>query len=265
MKILLHACCGPCSLEPVRLLAEAGHELTLAYMNSNIHPRAEYDHRLATLRAWADTQNIAVVEGVYDDAAWHDQAGVMQLAGGPRSERCRRCYHMRLEEAAAYAAGHGFEGLATTLSVSPYQFTQIIEEELDDVCAPWGLIPVFEDFRPYYQQATQRSRDLGMYRQNYCGCVYSDAEAAAERVERAARRAQQKAVREAEVAPRRAAEEAARAQRARERAEYDRKQHAKKEARDAARARLRAECATEAADAMPNPSETGAGTPAESE
>lgn len=237
MKILLHACCGPCSLEPVRLLQEAGHDLVLAYMNSNIAPRAEYDRRGDTLRAWAASANIPVAEGVWDNEAWLDRVGVMQLAGGPRSERCRRCYHMRLEEAAAYAASHGFEGLTTTLSVSPYQFTDIIEAELRAVCADYRLEPVFEDFRPYYQQATRRSRDLGMYRQNYCGCLFSAAEAQAERDERKAKRDAEKAAHDAAMAPVLAEQEAERKRRAAERAEYDRKQHEKRAIKD----RLRAE------------------------
>lgn len=241
MKTLLHACCGPCSLEPVRLLQEAGHELVLAYMNSNIHPRTEYDRRLDTLRAWADSAGVIIVEGVYDDEAWHAQAGVMQLAGGSRSERCRRCYHMRLQEAAAYAVEHGFDGLSTTLSVSPYQFTDIIEEELDAVCDDYDLMPVFQDFRPYYQRATWRSRELSMYRQNYCGCVYSAIEAQAERDERKVQRDAEKAKRDIEMAPARQQQEAERRRKAAERAEYDRKQRAKRAARDSARAAQRQE------------------------
>ena len=75
MKLLLHACCGPCSLEPVRLLRAAGHDLTIAYMNSNIAPADEYARRLATLRAWAADVSAPVVEGAYDPAAWEACAG----------------------------------------------------------------------------------------------------------------------------------------------------------------------------------------------
>ncbi len=240
MKILLHACCGPCSLEPVRLLQEEGHDLVLAYMNPNIHPRAEYDHRLATLRAWAAGQDLAVVEGVYDTKDWMATAGALQKQGFAREDRCRACYRLRLDEAARYAADHGFEGLATTLTVSPYQFTDIIREELEAACAPYGLQPVFEDFRPYYDEATRRSREAGMYRQNYCGCVYSDAEAADERAERKAARQAAKALRNAERAPQRAAEEAQRLAKAAEQEAHARKQQAKRKARDAARAAAKA-------------------------
>ena len=66
MRLLLHACCGPCSLEPTRLLRAAGHDLTILYANSNIAPAEEYAHRLATLRAWAEDERLPVVEGAYD-------------------------------------------------------------------------------------------------------------------------------------------------------------------------------------------------------
>ena len=122
MKILLHACCGPCSLEPVRLLRAAGHDPTIAYMNSNIAPADEYAHRLSTLRAWAAGEQLNVLEGAYDPAAWEACAGrVGEAANDParRKARCRACYRLRFEEAAALAAEQGFDALGTTLSVSP--------------------------------------------------------------------------------------------------------------------------------------------------
>ena len=194
MKLLLHACCGPCALEPVRLLQEAGHDLTIAYMNPNIHPAQEYARRRDTLLAWAGAEGIPVVEGVYDAALWEEAvAPVIADPAYERKERCRACYRLRFEEAACYGAEHGFEGIGTTLSVSPYQFTDVIAEELGRAGAEHGLTALFEDYRPYYPEATRRSRALGMYRQNYCGCRLSEAEAAAEREERKRARAAQKA------------------------------------------------------------------------
>lgn len=249
MKLLLHACCGPCSLEPVRLLQAAGHDITIAYMNSNIAPADEYQHRLSTLLEWARSQGIPVIEGPYEPdrwqeavrAAWHpdparltaDSAGdasgdaeatfntgidpefstgidpefdtgidpEFDPARDPkfahlysdRDNRCRACYRLRLEELARHAHEHGFDAIGTTLSVSPYQYTSIIKEELERAAAHYdGLVALFEDFRPYYPNATKRSRDLGMYRQNYCGCAYSDKEAAAERAARKAARKKKK-------------------------------------------------------------------------
>ena len=241
MKLLLHACCGPCSLEPVRLLQAAGHDITIAYMNSNIAPADEYQHRLSTLLEWARSQGIPVIEGPYEPdrwqeavrASWHpDPARLVADSAGDasrdadaafntgidpefdtgidpefdpardpkfahlysdRDNRCRACYRLRLEELARYAHEHDFDAIGTTLSVSPYQYTSIIKEELERAAAHYdGLTALFEDFRPYYPNATKRSRDLGMYRQNYCGCAYSDKEAAAERAARKAARKKKK-------------------------------------------------------------------------
>ena len=179
-------------MEPVRLLRAAGHDLTIAYMNSNIAPADEYAHRLSTLRAWAAGEQLDVLEGAYDPAAWETCAGRVGAAEGDparRKARCRACYRLRFEEAAALAAEQGFDALGTTLSVSPYQYTDVIREELERAASAAGVQPLFEDYRPFYDEATHRSREMGMYRQNYCGCRFSDDEAAAERSERKAQRA----------------------------------------------------------------------------
>ncbi len=241
MKILLHACCGPCSLEPVRLLREAGHELAVYYANANIHPEAEYARRLDTLRAWARDEGIPVIEGTYDVAAWEAAAGRFGASMDTREERCRACYRLRLEETARYAAAHGYDAVSTTLTVSPYQYTLVIEEEVRRAAEAAGIAAVFEDFRPQYDEATRRSRALGMYRQNYCGCRYSAAEAARERAERKAARAARKAAEQAAHADERAAEEAARAKRKAERAAYDEAQARKHAVLKALRAQRKAE------------------------
>ena len=227
MRLLLHACCGPCSLEPTRLLRAAGHDLTILYANSNIAPAEEYAHRLATLRAWAEDERLPVVEGAYDPERWEAGPGrIGETQGDPvrREARCRACYRLRLEEAATYASQAGFDGVGTTLSVSPYQYTDVIRDELERAAAQAGVAAVFEDFRPFYDQATRRSRALGMYRQNYCGCRFSDAEAAAERAERKAARAANAAARAKE----RTASEAAQAARRAERQAYAEKQAKKR-------------------------------------
>ncbi len=141
-----------------------------------------------------------------------------------RRERCRACYRMRLEQSARYAAENGFDALGTTLSVSPYQYTDIIAEELERACDNVDIRAFFEDYRPYYDEATRRSREAGMYRQNYCGCHYSLEEAEAERNEQKRIRAAIKREKRLAHAEERAAEEASRAIRRAERAAYDAKQ-----------------------------------------
>ena len=112
--------------------------------------------------------------------------------------------------------------------MSPYQYTDVIREELERAASAAGVQPLFEDYRPFYDEATHRSREMGMYRQNYCGCRFSDDEAAAERSERKAQRAAQREAERAAHAEERAAAEAARAAKKAERAAYDARQARKR-------------------------------------
>ena len=192
--LLLHACCGPCSLEPVRLLREEGFEPTILWTNPNIQPLAEHALRLDTLLAWAsDVAHVDVIVAGDDRAAWERACAP---AGFDRERRCRACYALRLEEACRVARERGFEHVSTTLAVSPYQLFDACGEILRAAAARHGLTPVWRDFRPFYPEATRESRELGMYRQNYCGCRFSAAEAAIERHEaRDARKAVRAAAR----------------------------------------------------------------------
>ena len=222
---------------PTRILLEEGHDIDVFYANSNIAPRAEYERRLVELEKYGAAQGFAVIEGDYDPAAWEAKVApigeaikdfspalgskhvgeedaplpesVAELLDDERRrERCRACYRMRLEEAAAVAVEGGYDGLATTLAVSPYQFTDVIREELERACEAAGLAAHFEDYRPYYNEATRISRELGMYRQNYCGCRFSVAEGEATRAyikqKRKAAKEARRAEREAEDAQRKA-------------------------------------------------------------
>lgn len=258
-RLLLHACCGPCSLEPVRLLRQRGIEPHIFYANSNIHPADEYSHRLDTICAWAESEGVAITEGAYAPEIWEETAGkvgeaLMDAAKEAdsklcehadematenqastrnleaenleemRKARCRACYRMRFEESAKFAAENGFDALGSTLSVSPYQYTDIICEELERACSQAGIGCFFEDYSPYYREATRRSRGAGMYRQNFCGCRFSKEEARIEREQRAKEREARKAAR----AKAREPEEKRLRERRKERAEYDAKQARKR-------------------------------------
>ena len=177
--LLLHACCAPCSLEPVRLLVDEGFEPTICWTNPNIQPAEEHERRLFELRRWCASEGIALIEAEEDTALW--ERAVAPVGALDRERRCRACYGLRLAEACRVAEREGFDHVATTLAVSPYQLFDICNEVLERLCAARGLTPVIRDFRPWYPKATERSRDLGMYRQKYCGCRFSAAEAALDR------------------------------------------------------------------------------------
>lgn len=181
IPLLLHACCGPCSLEPLRLLREEGFEPTICWTNPNIQPVAEHDLRLETLQAWArDVAHVKVIVAGDDREKW--ERGVAPH-GFDREARCRACYALRLAESCRVAKEQGFMHISTTLAVSPYQLFDTCGDVLFALAKAHGLTPIWRDFRPYYPAATTRSRELGMYRQNYCGCRFSAAEAAIERHE----------------------------------------------------------------------------------
>ena len=179
VPILLHACCGPCSIEPVKLLRDEGFEPVVCWSNPNIQPVAEHDHRLRTLESWArDVAHAEVVVAGDDRDAWER---LVAPHGFDREARCRACYALRLSEACRVARERGIDHVSTTLAVSPYQLFDACGRALDGLCRANGLVPVWRDFRPLYPEATRVSRELGMYRQNYCGCRFSAAEAAVER------------------------------------------------------------------------------------
>lgn len=179
IPLLLHACCGPCSLEPLRLLREEGFEPTICWTNPNIQPLSEHDLRLRTLLDWAhNVERVDVIVAGDDRDAWEQSVAP---AGFDRERRCRACYTLRLAESCCVARREGFSYISTTLAVSPYQLFDACTEILVALAKKNDLTPLIRDFRPNYPDATRRSRELGMYRQNYCGCRFSAAEATMER------------------------------------------------------------------------------------
>ncbi len=187
MKIVLHACCGPCSTVPLSDYLEEGHEVCIYFANSNIHPESEYLRRRDTIARFAEEIGVEFVEGPYSINRWMDAIGECRGYG---VERCSRCYRLRFEETAEFAEGRGADAMATSLTISPYQFADAINVELIKAAEGHGLAALTADYRQRYSESVQRSRDAGMYRQNYCGCMYSLVEAQEQRNEaRAARKA----------------------------------------------------------------------------
>jgi len=185
MKLVLHACCGPCLLEPYDALS-ADNDVLVVYANPNIHPREEYERRRDTLVAYARDRGIPVDEAPYDPDAW--DAAVAGLEDDPH-ERCRACFRLRLGMAAERAARLGYDAVATTLTVSPFQDPEAIREAGEAACAEAGVAFLVTDFRDRYPEATRRSRALDMYRQDFCGCRYSEADAMERRERRRTERA----------------------------------------------------------------------------
>ena len=134
--LLLHACCAPCSLEPVRLLREEGFEPTICWTNPNIQPLDEWQRRLDELRRWCTEGDIELIEAGEDRDRW--ERAVAPLAAD-RPRRCRACYGLRLAEACRVAEDRGFEFIGTTLAVSPYQLFETCNDVLERLAAARGL------------------------------------------------------------------------------------------------------------------------------
>jgi predicted adenine nucleotide alpha hydrolase (AANH) superfamily ATPase len=182
MKVLLHICCSNCAIYPFKLLKEEGHEFTGFWFNPNIHPLEEYSSRLDSLKTLATKENIAVIYNeAYTPEDYFSLFG-MKSDGSSVSEdidiptfpeRCRACYRLRLEQTAEYAKEHGFEAFSTTLLISPYQDFEGIVDTGNILAEKYGLHFHLKDYRPYFRDAMTRSKELGLYRQNYCGCIFS--------------------------------------------------------------------------------------------
>ena len=185
-RLALHACCGPCLLEPYDAFIAEGARVTVVFFNPNIHPAEEYERRRDTLLDQTRRSGADAVELPYDPALWLEEVGPHARSS---EERCRACYRLRLRRVAQWAAQNGFDAVATTLTVSPYQNPDAIGEEGTSAASDAGVEYVHRDFRGRYAEATRRSRELQMYRQNYCGCVISDVEAREQRARRKAQKA----------------------------------------------------------------------------
>lgn len=169
MKILLHICCGPCATYPVKALREAGHEIEGFFYNPNIHPYKEFSHRLETLKEYAGKVNLTVH---IDDR--YSLEEFLQKALVNLSERCGMCYETRLREAARYAKQHGFDAFSATLLVSPYQKHELIRQVAEKIAKEEGISFYYSDFRPGFREGVEISKELELYRQPYCGCIFSE-------------------------------------------------------------------------------------------
>lgn len=167
MKLLLHACCGPCLLVPYDVFSRE-YEVEVFFFNPNIYPVEEYSRRRDALFEYANARDIAVHEEAYDPQIWLASAGAAAREG-----RCDECYQLRMMATARFAQARGFDAIASTLTVSPCQQQDLIWLAGRRAGEQSGLIYMDADLRQSFSDATGRSRELRMYRQNYCGCLPS--------------------------------------------------------------------------------------------
>ena len=166
---LLHTCCAPCSIECIDCLEEEGLHPLAFFSNSNIHPLTEFQRRLETLRSYSGERGFPLV---VDERYQLDRF----LAGVARdsANRCRYCYDMRLRSAARKAKELSLGRFTTTLLISPYQDRETLCRVGRAVGREYGLEFLEMDPRSRFRAGQQRAVEMGMYRQKYCGCIYSE-------------------------------------------------------------------------------------------
>ena len=201
-RLLLHACCGPCSSAVLERLADH-FKITIFYYNPNIHPAAEYERRLEELALFlnrrknkqqADTA-VDLVRADYNIGDFFTAVNIEEFPERAqefeRGERCFACYNLRMKKAALYALENGFDYFTTTLSISPHKDSEKINEigaalerELSEAGLasnaplrqnPAALRYLYADFKKQngYKRSLEISAEYGLYRQDYCGCIYS--------------------------------------------------------------------------------------------
>jgi epoxyqueuosine reductase len=171
VKLLLHTCCGPCSIFPVRALRAEGVEPTGFFYPHNIHPYTECLRRRETLAGYAETIDLPLL---YADG--YDLEGFVRRSAFHETERCLICYRERLGATAALARAQGFAAFSSTLLYSRYQNHRALREIGEAAGSTAGVAFHYRDFRTGWQEGVDESRRLGMYRQKYCGCIYSEKE-----------------------------------------------------------------------------------------
>jgi len=171
MKILLHICCGPCAIFPLGELRAAGLEVQGYFFNPNIHPYQEWQRRLAALEDYAGAVGLPLIV----DKEYNIQEFLRQVAFR-EAERCRVCYHLRLTAAARAARETGCDAFTTTLLYSKYQQHDRLREMSEQAGREAGVAFHYEDFRVGWRHGVDESKRRGMYRQPYCGCLYSERE-----------------------------------------------------------------------------------------
>jgi predicted adenine nucleotide alpha hydrolase (AANH) superfamily ATPase len=171
MKILLHICCAPCGIMPVKHLRELGWSVMGFFYRHNIHPFTECLKREQTLTDYSDAIDLQVIH-----QKDYDLEGFLRSVVYRESDRCRYCYHDRLKSTALMARRGKFDAFSTTLLYSKFQRHDVIRAMGESVGKEAGVPFFYHDFREYWKAGIEESKRLELYRQSYCGCVYSEKE-----------------------------------------------------------------------------------------
>ena len=172
MNVLLHTCCAPCLMAPYEQLEDS--KLTIFYYNPNIHPYEEFNKRFFWVEQFAEEAQLDLITYHYNPDQY------LEKAAFDSPNRCEICYRLRVMETARVAKLKNFEAFTTTLLASTYQEHQLIVDLCTEASEKFKVPFYYEDFRPHYKKAYRTAKELGIYTQKYCGCIFSLEEREAE-------------------------------------------------------------------------------------
>jgi len=167
-RLLIHSCCAHCAAYTVNYWREQGCEVSAFWYNPNIHPYTEHQHRLEAMQSLAKTMSLPII--VAED---YDIIDYFRGVVGHESERCQYCFKLRLSKTAGTAKEMGFDAFTTTLLISPQQKHELIKEVGEELARETGVEFLYTDLRKRYSDSRHITKPLDLYRQQYCGCVYS--------------------------------------------------------------------------------------------
>jgi predicted adenine nucleotide alpha hydrolase (AANH) superfamily ATPase len=176
-SLLLHSCCAPCSSYCIEYLSQF-FNVTVFYYNPNIYPDEEYYHRVKEqqrfISQFPTKHPVKFIEGDYDKDSFYAIAKGLEKEP-EKGRRCQKCYDLRLRKTATVAKDIGFDYFTTTLTISPMKDSQVLNEIGINIGKELGVNWLPSDFKKKegYKRSTEISREYDMYRQDYCGCVYS--------------------------------------------------------------------------------------------
>lgn len=170
-RLLLHICCAPCAIHTFSKLRRNFREVFGFWYNPNIHPFMEYQRRMEAVKIWVEREKIRII---YRDD--YDLKGFLRQVVFREEERCRVCYHMRLEKTAILARKGKFHYFSSTLLLSPHQDKHLLKEIMREVGKEYSVKPYLEETRGRWQKGLNLSRKMDLYHQQYCGCIYSEEE-----------------------------------------------------------------------------------------
>ncbi|MBL4902136.1 MAG: epoxyqueuosine reductase QueH [Desulfocapsa sp.] len=171
MKLLLHVCCAPCSTYTLGKLREQNIDVSGYFYNPNIHPYREFRKRLATLREFAAVQDFPL-----EIVSEYGLTEYLRKVVFHEKLRCMICYDMRLEKTALQALKSGADAFSSTLLYSKYQNHETITKIGKQVADKYGVEFYYDDFREGWQEGIDKAIEMDLYRQPYCGCIYSEQE-----------------------------------------------------------------------------------------